>query len=112
MATLLLLAVAAAAAAWVWWGRYAWRARAVARRLAAQGVRGPRRGGVLRGCNDEVRRRKAAAEADGVAMDVGDHDYLRRVVPHFVAWKELYGTHPPSWPCGNKSKEEINPVLN
>lgn len=92
MATLLLLAVAAAAAAWVWWGRYAWRARAVARRLAAQGVRGPRRGGLLRGCNDEVRRRKAEAEADGVAMDVGDHDYLRRVVPHFVAWKELYGT--------------------
>uniref|UniRef100_J3LP47 Cytochrome P450 n=2 Tax=Oryza brachyantha TaxID=4533 RepID=J3LP47_ORYBR len=24
-------------------------------------------------------------------MDVGDHDYLRRIFPHFVAWKEQYG---------------------
>ncbi|KAF0911983.1 hypothetical protein E2562_012794, partial [Oryza meyeriana var. granulata] len=94
MATSLLVAVpvlllTATVAAAAWWGRYAWRARAVKRRFAAQGVRGPRRGGLLRGCNDEVRRRKA--EADAVEMDVRDHDYLRRIVPHFVAWKEQYG---------------------
>uniref|UniRef100_A0A0D9VUF7 Cytochrome P450 n=1 Tax=Leersia perrieri TaxID=77586 RepID=A0A0D9VUF7_9ORYZ len=52
MASLLLLLLLAAAAAWVW-GRQEWRARAVERGFAAQGVRGPRRGGWLRGCNEE-----------------------------------------------------------
>ncbi|OEL30309.1 Cytochrome P450 709B2 [Dichanthelium oligosanthes] len=30
------------------------------------------------------------AEADAVAMDVRDHDYVPRVMPHFLAWKEQY----------------------
>jgi PHYB activation tagged suppressor 1 len=31
------------------------------------------------------------AEADGVELDVHDHDYLRRILPHFVKWKDQYG---------------------
>ncbi|KAL5217693.1 hypothetical protein ABZP36_018377 [Zizania latifolia] len=85
----LLVSAAAVAAAWVW-GWYAWRPRAVARRFAAHGVRGPRYK-FLRGCNEEVRRMKAAAEAEAVELGVRDHDYLRRIMPHFLAWKDLYG---------------------
>ncbi|KAG8063249.1 hypothetical protein GUJ93_ZPchr0003g17239 [Zizania palustris] len=84
----LLVSAAAVAAAWVW-GWYAWRLRAVARRFAARGVRGPRYE-FLRGCNEEVRRMKAAAAA-AAELGVRDHDYLRRIMPHFVAWKDLYG---------------------
>jgi PHYB activation tagged suppressor 1 len=32
------------------------------------------------------------AEADGVELDVHDHDYLRRILPHLVKWKDQYGT--------------------
>ncbi|KAF8728795.1 hypothetical protein HU200_018074 [Digitaria exilis] len=81
----------ALAAAWVWdyaVVRLLWRPRAVAAAFRAQGVRGPPYR-FLTGSNGDVRRMKA--EADGEVLDVGDHDYLRRVVPHFLAWKEQYG---------------------
>ncbi|XP_025794005.1 cytochrome P450 709B2-like isoform X2 [Panicum hallii] len=85
------LAVAAAllalAAAWLWdyaVARHLLRPRAVASVLRAQGVRGPPYR-YLRGSNGDVRRMKA--EADGAALDARDHDYLPRVVPHFLAWK-------------------------
>jgi cytochrome P450 family 709 len=90
------LAVAAAllalAAAWLWdyaVARHLLRPRAVASVLRAQGVRGPPYR-YLRGSNGDVRRMKA--EADGAALDARDHDYLPRVVPHFLAWKYKYGT--------------------
>ncbi|KAL6878359.1 hypothetical protein ACP4OV_012529 [Aristida adscensionis] len=94
MAGALLLvaaAVAAVAAAWLWdyaVVRLAWRPRAAARVFRGQGVQGPPYQ-FLRGCNDEVRRMKA--EADGVAMDVRDHDYLPRILPHFLRWRDHYG---------------------
>ncbi|CAL4931204.1 unnamed protein product [Urochloa decumbens] len=79
------------AAAWMWdyaVVRHLWRPRAVAAAFRAQGVRGPPCR-FLKGSNDDVRRMRA--EADAVEMDVRDHDYLRRVTPHFLAWKDQYG---------------------
>jgi PHYB activation tagged suppressor 1 len=68
--------------------RLVWRPRAVARMLREQGVRGPPYR-FMRGSTEDIRRMKA--EADGVELDVHDHDYLRRILPHFVKWKDQYG---------------------
>ncbi|CAN6294948.1 unnamed protein product [Urochloa humidicola] len=88
---LLPLVAVALAAAWLWdyaVVRHLWRPRAAAAAFRAQGVRGaPYR--FLRGSNADVRR--MMVEADAVELDVRDHDYLRRVVPHFLAWKDKYG---------------------
>ena len=53
-----------------------------------QGVRGPPYR-FLTGSNEEIRRMKA--EAEGVELDVRDHDYLPRIMPHLVKWKDQYG---------------------
>ena len=87
-ALLAAAALLALAAAWLWDYAVA-RPRAVASMFQAQGVRGPPYR-YLRGSNGDIRRMKA--EADGAVMDVRDHDYLRRVVPHLLAWKGQYGT--------------------
>lgn len=96
MAATLLLASATAllalAAAWLWdyvVVRLLWRPRAVAGMFRAQGVRGPPYS-FLSGCNREMRRMKAEAD-DGLRLDVRDHNYLPRVMPHFLAWKQQYG---------------------
>ncbi|CAM0873380.1 unnamed protein product [Alopecurus aequalis] len=31
------------------------------------------------------------AEADSVELDMHDHDYVRRILPHFLKWKDQYG---------------------
>jgi PHYB activation tagged suppressor 1 len=68
--------------------RLLWRPRAVARMFREQGVGGPPYR-YLRGSNEDIRRMKA--EADGVELHVHDHDYLKRIMPHFVKWKDQYG---------------------
>ncbi|KAL6593998.1 hypothetical protein ACP70R_048899 [Stipagrostis hirtigluma subsp. patula] len=95
MAAAVLLLVSAAvmalAASWLWdyaVVRLLWRPRAVAEAFRKQGVRGPPYR-FLKGCNEEMRRMRA--EADGVAMDVRDHDYLPRILPHFLTWRKQYG---------------------
>ena len=94
-ALLVAAALLALAAAWLWDYAVA-RPRAVASMFQAQGVRGPPYR-YLRGSNGDIRRMRA--EADGVAVDARDHDYLRRVLPHFVAWKDKYGTRAPFFTC-------------
>ncbi|CAN6312614.1 unnamed protein product [Urochloa humidicola] len=88
---LVAAALLALAAAWLWdyaVVRHLWRPRAVAAAFRAQGVRGaPYR--FLRGSNGDVRRMRA--EADAVELDVRDHDYVRRIMPHLLAWKDKYG---------------------
>ncbi|CAN6312617.1 unnamed protein product [Urochloa humidicola] len=88
---LVAAALLSLAAAWLWdyaVVRHLWRPRAVAAAFRVQGVRGaPYR--FLRGSNADVRRMRA--EADAVELDVRDHDYLRRIMPHFLAWKVEYG---------------------
>ncbi|EER94798.1 hypothetical protein BDA96_01G383500 [Sorghum bicolor] len=54
----------------------------------AQGVRGPPYR-FLRGNNHDVRRMRA--EGDALRLDVRDHNYLPRVMPHFLTWKQQYG---------------------
>ncbi|CAN6300770.1 unnamed protein product [Urochloa humidicola] len=79
------------AAAWLWdyaVVRHLWRPRAVAAAFRAQGVRGPPYR-FLSGNNGDARRMRA--EADAVELDVRDHDYVRRIMPHFLAWKDKYG---------------------
>ncbi|KAJ1296979.1 hypothetical protein BS78_01G343100 [Paspalum vaginatum] len=39
----------------------------------------------------QQRRHQAEADAAGARLDVRDHDYLPRVVPHFLAWRRRYG---------------------
>ena len=98
-ALLAAAALLALAAAWLWdyaVARHLLRPRAVAAVFRAQGVRGPPYR-YLRGSNGDIRRMRA--EADGVAVDARDHDYLRRVLPHFVAWKDKYGTRAPFFTC-------------
>lgn len=87
-----LAALLALAASWLWnyaVVRLAWRPRSVARRFREQGVRGPPYR-FLRGSNEDIRRMKAEADRMAV-LDVRDHDYLPRTLPHFVKWKEQYG---------------------
>ncbi|KAK3147134.1 hypothetical protein QOZ80_3BG0278500 [Eleusine coracana subsp. coracana] len=69
--------------------RLVWRPRAVAAMFRAQGVRGPPYR-FLRGSLDEMRRMKA--EGDKLTLDVRDHDILPRIMPHFVKWRDQYGT--------------------
>ncbi|KAM0884344.1 hypothetical protein ACQ4PT_031054 [Festuca glaucescens] len=68
--------------------RLVWRPRAVARMFREQGVRGPPYR-FLRGSSEDIRRMKA--DAEGVQLDMHDHDYPRRILPHFVKWKDQYG---------------------
>ncbi|XP_066350530.1 cytochrome P450 709B2-like [Miscanthus floridulus] len=95
MAAVLLVASATAllalAAAWLWdyaVVRLLWRPRAVSGMFRAQGVRGPPYS-FLRGNNHDIRRMRA--EADALRLDVRDHNYLPRVMPHFLTWKQQYG---------------------
>ena len=100
-ALLAAAALLALAAAWLWDYAVA-RPRAVASMFQAQGVRGPPYR-YLRGSNGDIRRMRA--EADGVAVDARDHDYLRRVLPHFLAWKDKYGTPAPLFTSSTSAAE-------
>ena len=98
---LVAAALLALAAAWLWDYAVA-RPRAVASMFQAQGVRGPPYR-YLRGSNGDIRRMRA--EADAAALDARDHDYLRRVLPHFLAWKDKYGTPAPLFTSSTSAAE-------
>jgi hypothetical protein len=72
--------------------RLVWRPRAVARRLRAQGVRGPERSSFLHGNLGDVRRFRA--EGAGLTLDVSDHDFTPIAQPQFRKWIPLYGNLP------------------
>ncbi|KAL6841745.1 hypothetical protein ACP4OV_028257 [Aristida adscensionis] len=83
-------AVAAAAASWAFDAlvRLVWRPYAVTRHLRAQGVSGPGYRFFV-GSLGEIKRLRAAAA--GAALDLGDHDFVPMVQPHFRKWIALYG---------------------
>lgn len=66
-----------------------WRPYVVTRNLRAQGVHGPGYR-FYSGNLPEIKRLRA--EAAGVTLDVGDHDFIPFVQPHFRKWISLYGT--------------------
>ncbi|RCV14174.1 hypothetical protein SETIT_2G404500v2 [Setaria italica] len=68
--------------------RLVWRPRAVARRLRAQGVRGPGYS-FFDGNLSDIRRLRAAGA--GVKLDVADHDFTPIAQPQFREWIPLYG---------------------
>lgn len=66
-----------------------WRPYAIARKLRAQGVRGPGYKFFV-GSLGEMKRLRG--EAAGARLEVGDHDFIPMVQPHFRKWIPLYGT--------------------
>ncbi|KAL6657033.1 hypothetical protein ACP70R_004813 [Stipagrostis hirtigluma subsp. patula] len=90
LAWLVVAAMAAAAASWAFNAlvHLVWRPHAVARRLRAQGVRGPGYRFFV-GSLGEIKRLRAAAAGD--TLDVGDHDFVPMVQPHIRKWIPLYG---------------------
>jgi cytochrome P450 family 709 len=91
---MLAAVVAAALASWLFnlLLCLVWRPRAVARRLRAQGVRGPERSSFLHGNLGDVRRLRA--EGAGVTLHVSDHDFTPIAQPQFRKWIPLYGNLP------------------
>ncbi|WVZ76940.1 hypothetical protein U9M48_024854 [Paspalum notatum var. saurae] len=65
-----------------------WRPYAMARRLRAQGLRGPGYR-FFAGSLGEIKRH--LAEGAAVTLDAGDHDYIPMVQPHLRKWISLYG---------------------
>ncbi|CAL5071585.1 unnamed protein product [Urochloa decumbens] len=90
LAWMVAAAVAAVLASWAFNAlvRLVWRPRAIARRLRAQGVRGPGYR-FFSGNLGEIKRLRA--EAAGATLAVGDHDFVPLVQPHHRAWISLYG---------------------
>jgi PHYB activation tagged suppressor 1 len=84
-------AVAAVVASWAFnvLVHLVWRPHAVTRKLRAQGLRGPGYRFYTGNLGDIKRLR---AEGAGVTLDVGDHDFIPMVQPHFRKWISLYGT--------------------
>nr|CAB3458723.1 unnamed protein product [Digitaria exilis] len=65
-----------------------WRPYAITRKLAAQGVAGPGYRFFSGNLGDIKRLR---GEGAVVTLDVGDHDFIPMVQPHFRKWISLYG---------------------
>jgi hypothetical protein len=80
-----------AAVAWLWdytFLRLVWRPYAIGKELRAQGIHGPPYK-LARGSNEDIKDMKE--ETDGLALDVHDHNYLPRIAPHYLRWRDQYG---------------------
>jgi hypothetical protein len=91
LAALVALLAAAAAIAWLWDYavlRLVWRPYAVGKELRAQGIHGPPYR-LARGSNDDIKAMKE--EAQGLVLDVHDHNHLPRIAPHYLRWRAQYG---------------------
>jgi PHYB activation tagged suppressor 1 len=92
---LVWMVVAAAAVASPWaLRRFVWRPRAMARMFRAQGVRGPEYRFLL---GNMVEMKRLMAEAAGLVLDAGCHDYGAMVQPYYRKWMGLYGRTFVSW---------------
>ncbi|CAM0906937.1 unnamed protein product [Alopecurus aequalis] len=65
-----------------------WRPRAITRQLRAQGVGGPGYN-FFAGNLGEIKQLRA--ESADTALDVGSHDFVPMVQPHFRKWIPIYG---------------------
>jgi cytochrome P450 family 709 len=82
------LAVAAVLASWAF-NMLVWRPYSISRKLRAQGLRGP---GYKFFVGNLAEIKRLRADAVGHKLDVGDHDFIPIVQPHFRKWIPLYGT--------------------
>jgi PHYB activation tagged suppressor 1 len=97
---MVVAAVAAVVASWAFsvLVHLVWRPHAISRKLRAQGMHGPG----YRFCTgnlDDIKRLRA--EGAGVTLDVGDHDFIPMVQPHFRKWISLYGMSPAGGCCSS-----------
>ncbi|KAL6593999.1 hypothetical protein ACP70R_048900 [Stipagrostis hirtigluma subsp. patula] len=65
-----------------------WRPYTIAKKLREQGIHGPPYN-FFKGCNEDIKRMKV--KADGLVMDLHDHNYLPRIAPHYLKWRAQYG---------------------
>jgi len=83
-------AVAAVLASWAFnaLAYLVWRPRAITRQLRAQGVGGP---GYKFFAGNLAEIKQLRAETAGAALDVGSHDFVPMVQPHFRKWIPIHG---------------------
>ncbi|XP_047062158.1 cytochrome P450 709B2-like [Lolium rigidum] len=89
----MVVAAAAVASSWAL-RRFVWRPRAMARMFRAQGVRGQEYRFLL---GNMVEMKRLMAEAAGLVLDAGCHDYGAMVQPYYRKWMGLYGRTFVSW---------------
>jgi PHYB activation tagged suppressor 1 len=68
-----------------------WRPRAITRQLRAQGVGGP---GYKFFAGNLAEIKQLRADTADAALDVGSHDFVPLVQPHFRKWIPIHGTKP------------------
>ncbi|XP_047069799.1 cytochrome P450 709B2-like [Lolium rigidum] len=84
------VAVAAVLASWAFNALVylVWRPRAITRQLRAQGIGGP---GYRFFAGNLAEIKKLRAKTAGTALDVGSHDFVPMVQPHFRKWIAIHG---------------------
>ncbi|XP_047066369.1 cytochrome P450 709B2-like [Lolium rigidum] len=84
------VAVAAVLASWAFNALVylVWRPRAITRQLRAQGIGGP---GYKFFAGNLAEIKQLRAETAGTALDVGSHDFVPMVQPHFRKWIAIHG---------------------
>ncbi|WVZ57064.1 hypothetical protein U9M48_007501 [Paspalum notatum var. saurae] len=88
---LTLVSLLVVAISWLWdytIMRLIWKPYSIAKELRAQGIHGPPYK-FVKGCNEDIKTMKA--EEDSVVLDVHNHNYLPRIVPHYIKWRAQYG---------------------
>ena len=83
-------AVAAVLASWAFNALVylVWRPRAITRQLRAQGVGGP---GYRFFAGNLAEIKRLRADSAGAALDIGNHDFVPMVQPHFRKWIPIHG---------------------
>ncbi|KAM0916489.1 hypothetical protein ACQ4PT_010137 [Festuca glaucescens] len=86
------VAVAAVLASWAFNALVylVWRPRAITRQLRAQGIGGP---GYKFFAGNLAEIKQLRADTAGDALDVGSHDFVPMVQPHFRKWIAIHGTN-------------------
>ncbi|WOL20084.1 hypothetical protein Cni_G28886 [Canna indica] len=86
--TVLVLLFFLLRAAWITVSCYYLIPRRIQRRMAKQGVHGPKRKFLIGNLKDIAALVSASISSD---MESISHDIVRRLMPHYVRWSEIYG---------------------
>jgi hypothetical protein len=88
---LLLVVLLVLVISWLWdyvMLRLIWKPQIITNKLRKHGIPGPPYK-FFKGCNEDIKRMKE--KADGLVLDVHDHNYLPRVASHYLKWRDQYG---------------------